>query len=133
MTRKHGDPLQRFVEDAEQLRIDTDVASQQRDNREKQLRHWSLARGRELAAAQGITLSDAHLAVVRALQAHYLEHGEVEDGRLLEEMLEQRFAAQGGKKYLHQLFPRGPVTQGLRIAELPLPPHTVDAGFGTAR
>jgi tRNA 2-thiouridine synthesizing protein E len=133
MTNEQGDPLERFVEDAEQLRIDTDVDSQQRANRERQLAHWNPARGRELAAAQGITLGEEHLAVVEALRAHYLEHGEVEDGRILEALLEQRFAAQGGKTYLHRLFPDGPVTQGLRIAELPLPPHTVDAGFGTAR
>lgn len=131
---KHrDDQLQRFVEDAEALQIDTDVADQQRANRERLLQQWDLQHARQTAAQLGITLSDAHLAVVKVLQDHYLAHGEAEDGRILEDLLDAHFAAQGGRKYLHQLFPEGPVSQGMRIAELPLPPHSVDGGFGTAR
>ena len=49
------------------------------------------------------------------------------------EMLNEVFAGHGGRKYLWRLFPGGPVTQGLRIAGLPLPPHSGDKGFGTVR
>jgi tRNA 2-thiouridine synthesizing protein E len=48
-------------------------------------------------------------------------------------MLDMRFAHEGGRRWLRKLFPEGPVFQGMQIAGLPVPPHTEDAGFGTAR
>lgn len=125
--------LEEFVEDAAALQVDTDVSDQQRANREKILARWDLDRARQLAAHQDILLSEEHLAVVQLLRDNYLEHGETMDARDIEDMLNTRFASQGGKKYLHQLFPKGPVTQGSLIADLPLPRHATDSGFGTAR
>lgn len=127
------DSLEQFVEDSQALQVDTDVDAQQRANREKVLALWHLDRARQLAAHQDILLSEQHLAVVQVLRDHYLERGEAQDARELEEMLAERFAEQGGKTYLHRLFPKGPVTQGMTIADLPLPPHATDSGFGTAR
>jgi len=37
------------------------------------------------------------------------------------------------KKYLHRLFPEGPVRQDMPIADLPVPAHTEDASFGVSR
>lgn len=128
-----GNELEKFVEDAEALDVDTDVASQQLANREKQLARWNESEARRTAGEMGIELTDAHLAVVHALREHYRQHGTAEDGRELETLLADMFTAQGGKAYLRQLFPEGPVNQGLRIADLPVPPHTVDTGFGTTR
>jgi tRNA 2-thiouridine synthesizing protein E len=48
-------------------------------------------------------------------------------------MLDSEFADRGGRKYLRQLFPEGPVAQGMRIAGLSVPPYTEDEGFGTSR
>ena len=48
-------------------------------------------------------------------------------------MLDEHYAEQGGRKYLRRLFPQGPVAQGMRIAGLPVPPHTEDEGFGISR
>lgn len=128
-----GDELNAFVQDAQALKVDTDVESQQHTNREKLLARWDQEQAERTAAELGIELTDPHLQVVNALREHYRKNGQAEDGRELEEMLEIAFADQGGKPYLHKLFPEGPVNQGLQIANLPVPPHTVDAGFGTAR
>lgn len=48
-------------------------------------------------------------------------------------MLDIEYAEQGGRKYLHRLFPECPVAQGMRSAGLPVPPHTENEGFGTKR
>jgi len=113
--------------------VDTDIDSQQRSNREELLNNWNEETAREIASKQGIELTDAHLQVVHSLREHYREQGESETGRQLSDMLENEFADQGGKKYLYCLFPDGPVNQGMRIAGLPVPANTEDAGFGTAR
>ncbi len=88
---------------------------------------------REMAFRDGIVLSNEHLGVIECLRDYYLEFGEAEKGRDLEGMLDEIFAGHGGRKFLWHLFPNGPVTQGMRIAGLPVPPHTGDAGFGTVR
>ena len=113
--------------------VDTDIDSQQRSNREELLNEWNEEQARKIASELGIELTDAHLHVVHSLREHYREHGESESGQQLTDMLNNAFASQGGIKYLHRLFPEGPVSQGMRIAGLPLPANAEDAGFGTAR
>ncbi len=113
--------------------VDTDIDSQARTHRKALLDELSEVDVREMAGQEGIELTDEHLGVVECLRDYYLELGEAENGRDLEEMLNEVFAGHGGRKYLWRLFPGGPVTQGLRIAGLPLPPHSGDKGFGTVR
>ena len=113
--------------------VDTDIDSQARTHRKALLDELGEGNVREMAGQEGIELTDEHLGVVECLRDYYLELGEAENGRDLEEMLNEVFAGHGGRKYLWRLFPGGPVTQGLRIAGLPLPPHSGDKGFGTVR
>lgn len=113
--------------------VDTDIDSQARTHRKALLDELREVNVREIASQEGIELTDEHLGVVECLRDYYLELGEAENGRDLEEMLNEVFAGHGGRKYLWRLFPGGPVTQGLRIAGLPLPPHSGDKGFGTVR
>lgn len=113
--------------------VDTDVDSQQRANREAMLNEWNEQMAREIASDEGIELTDAHMQVVHSLREFYRENGPAEIGRKLSHMLDHAFASQGGKKYLHDLFPEGPVLRGMRIAGLPVPAHTDHSGFGTAR
>jgi len=113
--------------------VDTDIDSQQRTQREQELKRWDEDQARQVASEQGVELSEAHLKVIHRLRDYYLQNGLPENGRELEEFLDNEFSSQGGRKYLHQLFPDGPVTQGMRFAGLPVPAHSEDEGFGTAR
>ncbi|MFW2439319.1 MAG: TusE/DsrC/DsvC family sulfur relay protein [Arenicellales bacterium] len=113
--------------------VDTDIDSQARTHRKEILAGLGEVHVREMAAREGIELSDEHLGVVECLRDYYLELGEAENGRDLEEMLDEIFDGHGGRKYLWRLFPGGPVSQGMRLAGLPLPPHSGDKGFGTVR
>ena len=113
--------------------VDTDISDQQRSNREAILSAWNEDQAREKAKQEGIELTADHLQVVQLLRDFYREHGEVISGRELGDMLDKVFASEGGRKYLRDLFPAGPVAQGMRIAGLPVPAHTEDEGFGTAR
>ena len=96
--------------------VDTDVASQQRKYREAELSEWSETDAQRIADSEGFELTDAHLQVVQTLREHYREYGLAQSGRRLTDLLAVEYANLGGKKYLHRLFPRGPVSQGLRLA-----------------
>lgn len=96
------------------------------------LEEWSEEIARRRAAGEGLELTPRHWDVIRFLRDYHGRHGPEETARAVLHALEQRFAHDGGKKYLYVLFPGGPVTQGSRIAGLPLPPGAVDASFGTA-
>ena len=113
--------------------VDTDIDSQARTHRKEILAGLGETHVREMAGVEGIELTDEHLGVVECLRDYYLELGEADNGRDLEEMLDEIFTGHGGRKYLWRLFPGGPVTQGMRISGLPVPPHTGDKGFGTVR
>ncbi|RMD68686.1 MAG: TusE/DsrC/DsvC family sulfur relay protein [Gammaproteobacteria bacterium] len=93
---------------------------------------WSEEEARKIAAEEGIELTEDHWEVINFLRAYYKEHGQPKYARQVLEALEERFADKGGRKYLYQLFPKGPVNQGTRIAGLPHPLYTVDPSFGTA-
>ena len=113
--------------------VDTDIDSQERTYRKNLLDELGEERVNEMAEKEGISLSNEHLGVIECLRDYYLEFGEAEKGRDIEDMLDEVFDGHGGRKYLWKLFPGGPVTQGMRIAGLPVPPHTGDKGFGTVR
>jgi tRNA 2-thiouridine synthesizing protein E len=70
--------------------------------------------------------------VISYLREQYLEHGLPRFARSTARALNKKFAAQGGGKYLHNLFPGGPVTQGSRLANLRTPANATDISFGTS-
>lgn len=121
------------MSDTRKIIDNPDAPSPRRTDRKVDLEQWDEEQGRQIAAREGIELSEAHWEVLRVLREYYLQHGPPESGREIGDMLESRFADQGGRRYLRKLFPEGPVRQGMQIAGLPVPPHTEDEGFGTSR
>jgi tRNA 2-thiouridine synthesizing protein E len=113
--------------------VDTDIDSQQRTQREQLLQRWNEDQARQIARKENVELNEDHFKVIHLLRDYYLENGLAESGRELEDMLDNEFSSQGGRKYLHQLFADGPVSQGMRFAGLPVPAYSEDEGFGTAR
>lgn len=95
------------------------------------LEPWSEELASGLARREGIHLTDDHWEVIHLLRNHYRLHGPDHGARLLLAGLEERFGRQGGRKYLYQLFPRGPIAQASIIAGLPAPRGTSDPSFGS--
>lgn len=96
---------------------------------------WTRDAGSSTAASEGIAADDAHWDAVRALQEYFSRHEDDPslNSRELHDALEERFHARGGMKYLYELFPGGPVTQGCRMAGLEPPAGSADAGFGSVQ
>jgi tRNA 2-thiouridine synthesizing protein E len=57
--------------------------------------------------------------------------GPARSARELARELDREYADEGGRRYLYELFPRGPVVQACHIAGLPMPPGTRDLSFGS--
>jgi len=95
------------------------------------LDHWSPLVAQHLAEAEGIALTDEHWEIIICLRERYRHHGQAGSARELLHELEERFCASQGRRKLYELFPGGPVSQGSRIAGLPLPPYSSDLSFGT--
>ena len=113
---------------------DSETSSQYASIRQAELigQNWNRARSATLATNEGFELTDQHRQVISYLREQYLEHGLPRFARTTARALNKQFAAQGGSKYLHNLFPGGPVTQGSRLANLRTPANATDISFGTS-
>ena len=97
------------------------------------LEHWSPLTAARQARAEGIEeLTEAHWHVIHVLRNHYRQEGSARSARELLHILERDFAAEGGRRYLYELFPKGPISQGSRLAGVPPPPFSSDPSFGWA-
>ncbi len=93
--------------------------------------NWSREKSTALASNEGIALNDDHWDVIMYLRKQYLEQGSPKHARSLARELDWQFSADGGSRYLRQLFTGGPVTQGSRLANLRAPANATDLSFGT--
>ena len=93
---------------------------------------WSRDQARAQAKETGLKLTDDHWRAVHALQQYYASHGP-EDRTLTQvnDLLEEYFQPEGGMKYLHTIFPKGPIAQGCRLAGLEPPRYAADESFGS--
>lgn len=97
------------------------------------LEHWSPLTVKQLAREEGLgELTEAHWHVIYALRNLYREQGRASSAREVMHMLEQDFMEEGGRRFLYELFPKGPVSQGSRLAGVPPPPYSSDPSFGWA-
>lgn len=91
---------------------------------------WSVEGAEKKASDMGISLTDEHWEIVRALQEYFSRNDSI-NRRELTDALDERFHQQGGLKYLYRLLPGGPVAQGCSLAGIELPAGSVDESFGS--
>lgn len=100
--------------------------------RASEIGNWSKEAAKKLATDDGIELGDDHWKVIEFLRSIYVERGRAPHARYLANLLNEAFEEQGGSKYLYQLFPGGPVSQGSRLAGVPTPHDARDLSFGSS-
>ena len=98
---------------------------------EPDVEQWDRTVAAELADQEGITLTDEVWSVVSFLRQYFEEFGGIEYSRDLSALLDQKYHSKGGLKYLFTLFPKGPVSQGCKIAGIPLPKDSRNLSFGS--
>lgn len=96
--------------------------------------NWRPGDAERLAADESLELGPDHWQLLRCLQEYFSRHEDSNVNiRQLKDALEEAFHHKGGIRYLHRLFPGGPVAQGCRLAGLPVPPGAVDKSFGSVQ
>ena len=93
---------------------------------------WSEARAETIASDMGLELTEAHWRVIKFIRLHYANAGPARHAREYAEVFNERFADEGGSRFLYQLFPGGPVKQGCVIAGVPAPSDAGDNAFGSS-
>jgi tRNA 2-thiouridine synthesizing protein E len=83
------------------------------------------------AAERSMTLTDAHMDVVNFVLDFYEHCDDCQNARALADMMQEEFLRQGGRKYLYQLFPDGPLSTIHDLADLPKLGNESDKSFGT--
>lgn len=95
------------------------------------LPRWSRAIAKRQACDEGMDeLSEMQWRVIYTLRGMYRKNGRAASARQITRTLENDFRDEGGRRYLYQLFPQGPVSQGSRLAGVPAPPYSSDPSFG---
>ena len=96
------------------------------------LHTWSRKFAKQQASEENLgELSETQWRIIYTLRGMYRKHGRATSARQILRLLEQDFAEEGGRQFLYQAFPRGPVSQGSRLAGVPAPPYANDRSFGS--
>jgi tRNA 2-thiouridine synthesizing protein E len=93
-------------------------------------KNWNRQQATALAKAMNLSLTEAHWKVIEFIRTYFANAGELRHARELSEVLAERFVDEGGAKYLFQLFPGGPVSQGCMLAGVIVPKDASDGSFG---
>jgi tRNA 2-thiouridine synthesizing protein E len=95
------------------------------------LDHWSPLVANRKAEQEGVELEEEHWQVIYCLREWFRLLGPDWTARQMTHKLDREYADLGGRRYLYQLFPHGPLAQGCRFAGLPLPLGTLSSSFGS--
>ena len=100
--------------------------------RRQEIAGWSREQAMQMAKNDGLELGEDHWKVIDLLRTTYTERGLASQARFVAGILNEAFESQGGSKYLYQLFPGGPVSQGSRLAGVPVPHDAQNLSFGSS-
>lgn len=100
--------------------------------RAMEIDNWNIGHAVLEANQYGLDIGKDHIAVMNFLREYYVENGWPKRIHELSMALDKAFKHIGGKRYLHQLFPQGPLSQGARLAGLPTLYNVIDRSFGTS-
>ncbi len=87
-------------------------------------RDWDEEIAVALAASEGIGLTEAHWEILHFIRAYYLRARHLPNMRMFVKAVAQALGAEkGNSRYLHRLFPKGPLKYACKLAGLPKPPY----------
>lgn len=84
---------------------------------------WNEEVARELAELNAIELTDAHWEIIAFIRDYYLRYKHLPNARVFTKAVAKQLGEdKGNSRYLHKLFPDGPLKYACKLAGLPKPP-----------
>jgi tRNA 2-thiouridine synthesizing protein E len=84
---------------------------------------WNENLAEQLAALNGIQLNAGHWEIILFIRRYYMEFKHLPNARVFTKAIAKELGeAKGNSRYLHQLFPDGPLKYACKLAGLPKPP-----------
>jgi tRNA 2-thiouridine synthesizing protein E len=84
---------------------------------------WDEAVAEQLALLNHILLTDKHWQIILFIRRYYLQYKHLPNTRVFIKAIAKEFGDDiGNSRYLHQLFPDGPLKYACKLAGLPKPP-----------
>ena len=84
---------------------------------------WNEDVAKHLAELNGIALTDAHWEIILFIRDYYLQFKHLPNARVFTKAIARKLGEEkGNSRYLHRLFPDGPLKYACKLAGLPKPP-----------
>lgn len=84
---------------------------------------WNEEVAQRLAEVNNIQLNDAHWEIILFIRHYYLQFKHLPNTRVFTKAIAREFGEdKGNSRYLHKLFPGGPLKYACKLAGLPKPP-----------
>ena len=84
---------------------------------------WNEKVARKIAEIENISLEDSHWEILRFIRHYYQKYKHLPNARVFTKAIRNELGEdKGNSRYLHRLFPDGPLKYSCKIAGLPKPP-----------
>lgn len=84
---------------------------------------WTPRFAEVMAARLGVKLSPAHWEIIEFIRGYYAEFQHLPNARVFVKAIQRVLGPEkGNNRYLHRLFPEGPLGMSCKIGGLPRPP-----------
>lgn len=89
----------------------------------RSLHDWNEKIAIAIAAVHGIELTPEHWEIILFIRQYYQTFKHLPNARVFTKAIAHQFGVdKGNSRYLHKLFPEGPLKYACKIAGLPKPP-----------
>ena len=87
------------------------------------LNDWSESVAIEMAKLNDVELTSQHWEIVFFIRSYYQQFKHLPNARVFTKAIKKEFGEEkGNSRYLHKLFPQGPLKYACKIAGIPKPP-----------
>lgn len=87
------------------------------------LADWNEAVAVEIGRLNAIEITASHWDIIFFIRNYYQDYNHLPNARVFTKAIKKRFGEEiGNSRYLHKLFPQGPLKYACKIAGLPKPP-----------